>query len=207
MIPYGMDITTDAEAAALEKFGLEPHSYALVIARPEPENSILEIVTAFSQRLRGYRLVLVGTYDTASYPYHARVVAAAGSEVIFLGPIYHKKTVAALRHYCRLYIHGHQVGGTNPSLLESMAAGAPVLVHDNQFNRWVVGNSAHFFKDIDECSERLDRMLPDSPLLSSLGRAGQKRCEQEFSPERVLSEYEELLNVWWVRDLTLRPQV
>lgn len=199
MIPYGADIVHDADASLLQPFGLEPASYALMIARPEPENSILEVVTAFSAHPRGYRLVLVGAFDPERHSYHARVKAAAGSEVSFLDAIYDKEKVAALRYHCRLYIHGHQVGGTNPSLLESMAAGAPVLAHDNQFNRWVAGSSAIYFKDIVSCAEALGRLLPDNQLLCDLGHAGQGRCGQEFSSERMLADYEKLLHGWWLR--------
>ena len=202
MIPYPAEIVDHADASLLEPFGLEPGSYVLVVARPEPENSILEIVTAFSSRPRGYRLVLVGAFDVRHFPYHARVQEAAGGEVSFLGAIYHKETVAALRYFCRMYIHGHQVGGTNPSLLESMAAGAPVLAHDNQFNHWVAGSSAHYFRDVETCAGQLDRLLPDTDLLRQLGSAGRARCEQVFAPQRVLSEYEELLQAWWAREAT-----
>jgi exopolysaccharide biosynthesis WecB/TagA/CpsF family protein len=200
MIPYGADVVAGADATRLHPFGLEPDGYALVIARPEPENSILEIVEAFSARKRGYKLVLVGAYDPARYPYHAKVTAAAGNEVVILGAIYDRAKVAALRYYCRMYIHGHRVGGTNPSLIEALAAGSPVLAQDNRFNRWVAGPAAHYFKDQAECSAELDRLLLDKDLLARMRNAGRERCEREFSAERVLVAYEELLRKWWDKD-------
>ena len=199
MIPYGADLVRDADPALLQPFGIEPGRYLLVVARAEPENSILEIVSAFSARPDGYRLLLVGAFDTERYPYHAKVKAAACGEVSFLGALYDKRLVAALRSHCRLYVHGHQVGGTNPSLLESMAAGAPVLAHDNPFNRWVAGPAACYFRDVAGCRRELDRLLPDGDLLADMGRAGQQRCAEQFSPQQVLSDYEELLDRWWRR--------
>ena len=141
----------------------------------------------------------MGAFDTERYPYHAKVKAAACGEVSFLGALYDKRLVAALRSHCRLYVHGHQVGGTNPSLLESMAAGAPVLAHDNPFNRWVAGPAACYFRDVAGCRRELDRLLPDGDLLADMGRAGQQRCAEQFSPQQVLSDYEELLDRWWRR--------
>jgi glycosyltransferase involved in cell wall biosynthesis len=201
MIPYGADIVTGVDADLLRPFGLEPGGYVLVIARTEPENSILEIVQAFSSRTRGCKLVLVGGYYPASYLYHAKIAAAAGAETVFLGPVYEKDVVKALRTFCRLYIHGHQVGGTNPSLLEGMAAGSPVLAHDNLFNRWVCGDAAHYFKDGDACCSELDTLLDNSALLATLGRAANERCKMEFSNESVMSKYDNLLSEWWYKNI------
>ena len=61
---------------------------------------------------------------------------------MFVGAIYHQPLVQALRFFSRFYIHGHSVGGTNPSLVEALDAGSPVLAHDNKFNRWVAGKGA-----------------------------------------------------------------
>jgi exopolysaccharide biosynthesis WecB/TagA/CpsF family protein len=199
MIPYGADSVAGVDADLLKPFALDPGGYVLVVARAEPENSILEIVEAFSSRKRGYKLVLVGGYDPKNYQYHAKIVAATGDEIVFLGPVYEKDVVMALRTFCRLYIHGHQVGGTNPSLLEAMAAGSPVLARDNQFNRWVSGDTAKYFKDGDECCRELDTLLDNSALLATLGRAANERCKMEFSKETVMSKYEKLLSKWWYK--------
>ena len=98
-----------------------------------PANSILEIVTAFSRKPRGMKLVVLGRYDP-EMSYHKQVMDAASDEVMFPGAIYDKATVSALRFHSALYAHGHQVGGTNPSLVEAMGAGSAVLAHGNHFN-------------------------------------------------------------------------
>lgn len=64
MIPYGADRVDEVDISCLEQFGLQTDGYALVVARAEPENSILEIVQAFCRRPRGLRLVVVGRYDS-----------------------------------------------------------------------------------------------------------------------------------------------
>jgi hypothetical protein len=97
-------------------------------------DSILEIVAAFSRKPRGMKLVVLGRYDP-EVPYHKQVMDAASDEVMFPGAIYDKAAVSALRFYSSLYVHGHQVGGTNPSLVEAMGAGSAVLTHGNHFNR------------------------------------------------------------------------
>jgi hypothetical protein len=121
-IPYSSDRVESADAVYLEKFGLQPKKFVLLIARPEPENSIIEIVRAYSQKRRGRPLVILGQYNPVDNTYHRRVVENSGSEIMFIGPQYHKPLVQALRFYCSLYIHGHTVGGTNPSLVEALGS-------------------------------------------------------------------------------------
>lgn len=192
MIPYGADKVTAADAALLGEYALQPDQYAIVIARPEPENSILEIVEAFSRKPRGLKLALLGRYDPETTPYHRRVLDAASDEVMFLGPIYEKAKVDALRKFALLYIHGHSVGGTNPSLVEALGAGLPVLAHDNAFNRWVAGEEARYFSSTDSCAALFDALLSDSSLLSLMGAASSRRHLERFTWEQVLGDYESL---------------
>ena len=123
-------------------------------------------------------------------------IYAASDEIVFLGAIYNKEIVRALRFHARLYVHGHQVGGTNPSLVESLGAGNAVLAHDNPYNRWVAGDGACYFKDDASCAVQLERILDDFVLLESMAVAGRIRHSQAFTWEQVLAEYEDLLIKW-----------
>jgi glycosyltransferase involved in cell wall biosynthesis len=190
MIPYGAEEVTSADTSLLEPLGLSPDSFALVIARPEPENSILEIVRAFSRKPRGKQLVVLGSFDVKDNSYHAGVKEAASNEVIFPGAIYEKPVLAALRFHTRLYIHGHTVGGTNPSLVEALGAGSPVLAHDNIYNRWVAGEGAAFFSDEDECAETLDALMGDPEEIELMRKASRIRFGQAFRWQAILQAYE-----------------
>src|SRR5438128_707779 len=68
-----------------------------------------------------------------------------GDMVSFLGAVYDLSLLNNLRYYSRLYFHGHSVGGTNPSLLEAMAARALIVANDNVFNRAVLRHDALYF--------------------------------------------------------------
>jgi glycosyltransferase involved in cell wall biosynthesis len=195
MIPYGADRIEAADSSMLDKFGLSPNGYAILIARAEPENSILEVVRAFSRAKRNIKLVILGTYDP-SHAYQKCVLESAGAEVMFVGAIYDTRTVAALRYFSRLYIHGHQVGGTNPSLVEALGAGNAVLAHSNQFNRWVAGNGARYFSDENECAGVLDQILNNETILQAIRKAATTRYQERFTWDRVLQEYESLLLQW-----------
>lgn len=193
MLPYGADCLEGADTGLLTRFDVTPGRFCLCIARAEPENSILEIVRAFSERPRSMRLVVLGKYEPEKNDYHRKVLESAGDEVLFPGAIYEKEVVDALRFHCRLYVHGHRVGGTNPSLVESLGAGAPVLAHDNPFNRWVAGLGALFFKDQKECAALFDSVLSDDGALKKMKEATRKRYAEEFVWEKVLGGYERLL--------------
>jgi glycosyltransferase involved in cell wall biosynthesis len=193
MIPYGADEIVSADVRIIDSYGLRQNEYALVIARLEPENSILEIVTAFSRRNRCFPLVIVGDFTPDINSYHRKIKAIASAEVRFLGSTYDTRIVSALRYCCRLYIHGHSVGGTNPSLVEALGAGNAVLGHDNRFNRWVAGQGANYFKDTSDCSEALDRLLDDGAVIATLKEASRKRHSEAFQWPTVLLQYERLL--------------
>lgn len=194
MVPYGARAVYAADSRVLARWQLTSHRYALVIARPEPENSIVEIVRAWSERLRGQPLVVLGSYDRR-IAYQRRVLDAAGGEVVFPGAIYERASVDALRRFATLYIHGHQVGGTNPSLVEALGAAAAVLAHDNAFNRWVCADAAVFFRDERQLAIQLDRLLTDEsqPVLRALRHRARLRHGSAFDLDRRLLEYEQVL--------------
>jgi len=198
-IAYGAQRLLGRDEAAVRRLGLEPRRYLTLIARAEPENSVLEIIRAFSSRPRGVRLVVLGKYDL-TYDYHVAVQAAAGAEVSFVGPIYEKPVIEALRYHSLAYIHGHQVGGTNPSLVEALGAGNAVIAHDNEYNRWVAGDGARYFADLDTLCSVLNQVIDDPPLQAAMRAASIARFESEFTWDRVLKQYETLLETWLPAD-------
>ena len=193
VIPYGADLVSSAPVELVHRYGLLPKKYYLLIARPEPENSILEIVQAYSSEIRGMPLVVLGKYARDGTSYQQRVLDAAGPEISFLGAIFDRDAVQALRYYARAYIHGHSVGGTNPSLVESLAAGNAVIAHDNRFNRWVAGEGAHYFRSSFDLSELLKSLESDSSQLLRMEEASRRRHHESFTQDKILRAYEELL--------------
>jgi hypothetical protein len=156
---------------------------------------VLAIVRAFSARQRGQKLLVLGNYRP-DHPYHRAVRAAGSEEVLFPGAIFEEATVGALRKFTRVYVHGHQVGGTNPSLVEALAAPCPVLAQDNRFNRWVAGPGATYFHDEAACALAFDRILAATPEeLTAWRAASAARHAAAFTPERVLRAYENLLEI------------
>lgn len=189
VIPYGADAITQADVPPL---GLTPDRYFVSIARIEPENSILDLVRAAQSLPEGFQCVVLGVLDEAN-AYHREVRAAAGPNVLFAGAIYEKVQVAALRFHARAYLHGHQVGGTNPSLVEALGAGNAVLAHDNPFNRWTTGESQFYFDSLTRCGDLMAQMARDDGAIAQARRTARERHNAAFRWVDVLDAYTAVL--------------
>jgi glycosyltransferase involved in cell wall biosynthesis len=196
MIPYGARAVECADVGLLRPYGLEAGRFISVIARPEPENSVLDVVQAFSRKKRNCKLVMLGNYSPKENDFHRTVLDAASDEVIFPGAIYDKATVDAIRVYSRIYVHGHRVGGTNPSLIEALGSKSAVLAHDNRFNRWVAGDGARYFSDVDSCESQIESLLVDDNAIDGMKKASWERFGKDFTWDIVLRQYEDLLSRW-----------
>ncbi|MCJ2116177.1 DUF1972 domain-containing protein [Methylobacterium sp. J-001] len=185
-IPYGGD-PPPAELRP-PPLGLEPGRYLISIARIEPDNNILTLVEAFSRKPRGMRLVVLGTLKVGN-AYHRAVEDAAGLEVLMPGAIYEPELVQSLRVHARAYLHGHTVGGTNPSLVEALWAGNAVIAHDNPFNRGTAGDGQFYFTDGYSCADAIERVIADDAAVATAAAAARARAES-FRWDDVLAAYE-----------------
>lgn len=192
MIPYGAATIEAASSDLLAPYDVEPDRYLISIARIEPENSILEMVQAFSATERTLKLLVLGRLDLAN-AYHRKVQESAGPNVIFAGAIYDQAVVRALRLHARAYLHGHQVGGTNPSLVESLGAGNAIIAHDNRFNRWTAGSGQLFFSTVDECAAAMSRVEQDQAWVDQAKQLSRQRHMADFQWDTVLGAYEQVL--------------
>jgi glycosyltransferase involved in cell wall biosynthesis len=188
-IPYGGDPISETSEAPIRAMGLEPDGYLTSIARIEPDNNILTMVEAFSRKRRGFKLVVLGTL-LPDNRYHAAVRAAASDEVRFPGAIYDAGTLRSLRFHARAYLHGHTVGGTNPSLVEALWAGNAVIAHDNPFNRGTAGPDQAYFTDADACERRIETAIADATAMRAAGRAARARAAEHFNWTAILKAYE-----------------
>lgn len=193
VIEYGARLALEPDPELLAGLALAPRGYFLLVARIEPENHVLEILRAHARAGLPQALLVVGDMQRGG-AYGAACRAAAGRGARFLGPVFDGRTLDALRLHCLAALHGHSVGGTNPALLEAMAAGAAVLAHDNPFTREVLEERGLFFGDEDGLVEALRRAAAWSPEeRARLGAANRARIEAYYTWERIAEEYARLL--------------
>lgn len=166
-IPYGaplVDIGAQSELPdVLARFGLQASGYVLVVARPEPENHLLEIVEGHARSACDWPLVVVGDVKPVN-SYQRRLLAQASHRVRFIGGVYTPQVLTGLRLHAACHVHGHSVGGTNPSLLEALACGNVVVAHDNPFNREVARDAALYFQSAAQLTECLDSVSAWTPV-------------------------------------------
>ena len=138
---------------SLPALGLDPGRFHLVVARFEPENNVDLMVEGYRRSGSTLPLVVVGSAPHASL-YRARVVSSAGPNVRFLGAIWDQELLDQLYGNCASYLHGHSVGGTNPSLLRAMGAGAPIIAYDVVFNRETAEDAARYVRTATDVRQR-----------------------------------------------------
>lgn len=195
MIAYGID---DDALKASETCPSHPllarypkNGYFLIVARAEPENQIHLLLEAYARSRRHLPMVVLGNFDGNDY---GRQLRARHPEADFVGAVFNAPVLDALRRRSALYLHGHSVGGTNPSLIEAMAAGALVTAHDNVFNRWVLGDTGGlFFRSADELTEQLDRAPLSDDERDAFVATARQRCVDQFRWEDILSAYRQVL--------------
>ncbi len=129
----------------LKKYNISKYNYHLVVCRLEPENNIDMIIKGFNNSTTTKPLVIIGNILSTKYVEYLKNIA--NNNVLFLGGIYDKDELLLLRSRAFTYIHGHSIGGTNPSLLEAMGSKNLCICHDNVFNRETTRNNGLYFKN------------------------------------------------------------
>ena len=122
-------------------------------ARVEPENNVHMILEAWSKL--DEPLVFVGNWTNSAYGLDLKLRFGSKSNLHLLDPVYEPGTLHALRERASIYVHGHSAGGTNPSLVEMMHFGIPVLAHGCVFNRHSTEGKARYFTTSDELADEL----------------------------------------------------
>lgn len=195
VLAYGAEpLGPGIDPEPLNELGLTPGMYDLLLCRFEPENHVAEIVEAHRRAAPDRPLVAVANTEVGT-TYARETVEQGQGHVRFLGSIYDPSVLAPLRQNARLYMHGHSVGGTNPSLLEAMGAGSVVLAHDNPFNREVLGPQDVYWRDVGELVERIQGWSARTPEdLQGARDRNRQRIEEDYSWERLADQYARLIH-------------
>lgn len=193
-IPYSGAVGDPPDKDALARYGVTPGDYYLVVARMEPENNVDHIIREYRASGVAKPLIVVGSvpYDSA----YARAVAAEhGGQVRCVGGVFDSAALNALYRHCAAYLHGHEVGGTNPSLLRAMHWGAPCVPIDVIFHRENVGPDAPYFSKAPGHLATILRDLDADPARrTALGQAAQAHAAATFRWDAVIDGYAALFH-------------
>ncbi len=201
-IPYGVEIPESVlwNNSELEKISLncngicmvKPNRYWLVVARLEPENNIHTILKGYLQSSSKIPLIVVGDPTNKHYKIKLKKILETddNKKIMMVGSIYDLQLLNMLRQNCFAYIHGHSVGGTNPSLLEAMIMKSIIVAHDNEFNREVCQDSALYFKDELELKEEVESIENFREDYTKLKNLAYVRACKEYPWDKIVDIYE-----------------
>ena len=147
LIEYGADhVSRVGIQGALEtKYSFLQQKYAFKVCRIEPENNIHLVLAAFKE-LPQLPLVLVGNWSHSVYGMALKTTYGDLPNLHLLDPIYEPTELNMLRSNCAVYVHGHSAGGTNPSLVEAMYLGLPIIAFDVIYNQVTTEFKGVYFK-------------------------------------------------------------
>ncbi|MFJ4253606.1 DUF1972 domain-containing protein [Microbacterium sp. NPDC090003] len=193
LIRYGAPLLDDAPSDGIRELGLEPDGYHLVVARFEPENHVREIVEGYAMSSAAKPLVVVGSAPYAA-EYTAAIdrIAASDPRIRLLGAVYDQGLLDALYHHASTYLHGHSVGGTNPSLLRAMGAGTAVVAFDVVFNREVLDEEGWYFRTPGDVAAAVNAAESDAGAVAAASHSARRRAAEAFSWDDVAAAYEDL---------------
>lgn len=179
--------------AVLKKYGVKAGEYCLQVTRFEPENNPLLTAKVMGQ-FPDLKCVIVGGAARANQ-YSTSIVEESqkSSNVILPGFIYDKKTLDILWSHCLFYVHGNGVGGTNPALLQAMAAGRPIVSYDCNFNRETLAEQAFFFdRNLESMENAIRSLLNQREQAEAFALSSKNRIREVFSWEKISKQYYEL---------------
>lgn len=192
MIAYGAHVETSSRPELIAQFGVVPGDYYLIASRLIPENHADVIARAFLASGSKKKLLIAGgaNYDSQ---FHRDLQAMVGDNVILAGHIDDQDVIRELHCNCFVYVHGHSVGGTNPSLLKAMGYGNCILALDTVFNREVLEDGGIFFPgDENVLASGMRALEADPARVAELRQMGPARIRANYTWEKIAGQYDSL---------------
>jgi glycosyltransferase involved in cell wall biosynthesis len=196
-IAYGAEIEESTNPELIAPYSIEPQGYYLIASRLVPENNADLIIDAYLASSAMRPLIVAGGANYKS-PWVEKVLSKAGDRVRFIGHVGTAEAVRELHCGCYAYIHGHSLGGTNPSLLKALGYGNCIMALDNPFNREVLtgrDKSSYgilFPKDAAALSTAIDAIDKDPELAARYRAKAPNRIREAYTWDFITDEYEKM---------------
>lgn len=174
LIAYPGDYVLRRDDVSIEKYT------ALTICRVEPENNLEILIDGFLKS-NFNKYTIVGNWNNSDYGIFLRKKYMSEKRLTLLDPIYDAEQISILRSSCDIYLHGHSVGGTNPSLVEMLFYDCRILCFDVNFNRYTTNNEEEYFKNSDDLSDKI--------MNSNLSINKRLNIREEYSVKRIAENY------------------
>ena len=191
VITYGADSNKGAQESLINKWQIAQQQYYLIVGRMIPDNNSDIIIEGFINSSSTKKLVIVGDvpYQDA---YATKIKSYKDNRLVFTGYITNGDELASLYKYCYAYMHGHEFGGTNPTLLKAMANGCAIGAIDTVFSREVLQNDSfgtYFKKDTASLSKWFQWAEENPTKLDEVRRIVSNGLNQKYDWDLVTDLY------------------
>ena len=200
-IAYGTDLsktTLTAEDASVrdwyQKWQTQEKEYYLILGRFVPENNYETAIREFMKSSTERDLVIICNHEGNPYFDELRQITGFDKDkrVKFVGTVYDQDLLKYIRNQAFAYIHGHEVGGTNPGLLEALAQTNLNLIFNVDFNHQVAQETALYWNKVDGNLSGLIDSVDGQVSFEDLGNAAKANMKENYTWEKIVGEYEEL---------------
>lgn len=202
-IAYGADIkqsTLENDSTELldwyKKFDLEANNYYLIVGRFVPENNYETMIREFMRSKSEKDLVIVTNVEKNTFFNNLKESTEFESDkrIKFVGTVYNQNLLKKIRENAYGYLHGHSVGGTNPSLLEALASTRLNLLYNVGFNKEVAESSALYWNketgNLSSLIDSTDRL--EEKEINKLDELSTSRISDNYSWNKIVNDYEKL---------------
>lgn len=196
-IAYGsnkFDFTNINELEILKKYHLKKDNYCLMVGRCVPENNYELVIKEFMKSNIDKELIIISNIDSSNYYNELIKITNCNSDkrIKFINGVYNSTSLAVIRKNAYLYIHGHSVGGTNPSLIEALSLTDLNILYDVSFNKYAGMDSSLYFKFKGD----LTKLLDDTTYLDSIrkekGKLAKEIVKNNFTWKIIVDKYKEI---------------
>jgi len=196
VIAYGANVRHSMDSSLISNWNLVVNDYYLIVGRLIPDNNAVLIIEEFIRSNSTKKLVVVGDvpYNDA---YAGHVKNIHDDRLLFTGYVTNQYILAELYHNCFAYFHGHEYGGTNPTLLKALAYGCCVLALDTVFSKEVLKNNEYglyFTKETNSIVNLISYLETNPFILADYRNKSRNRILENYTWEKIANQYFELFN-------------
>jgi len=194
VIAYGANIRKSKNPDLITTWNIKPREYYLVIGRLIPDNNADLIINGFLKSNSKKKLVIVGDVPYKD-SYASNLKKIKDDRLIFTGYVKDQEVLAELYHNCYTYIHGHEFGGTNPTMIKAMAYGCAILALGTVFNKEMLqkGKFGLFFKkELLSITKMIDYCEKENLLIDKLRSESVNGITKKYNWDFVTKQYLEV---------------
>ncbi len=196
VISYGAKVKKSSKPSLIKLWNLKKLDYYLIIGRLIPDNNADMLVKGFLSTKTCKKLVIVGDVKYKDQ-YATNLKSIDDDRLIFTGYIENQDILSELYHNCYVYLHGHEFGGTNPTMIKAMAYGTAILALTTPFNKEMLQNNKFglfFKKNIESLANLINLCEKDPAMVLNMKKNSVKGISNIYNWDYITNQYLDLFN-------------